>query len=83
MAKVSALVLTGFGLNCDYETAHAFELAGAASHCVHINSLVDGSVRLEDLSRIGVIVPAEKDERISRSILITDKAAELRTTGVY
>lgn len=48
MAKVSALVLTGFGLNCDYETAHAFELAGAASHCVHINSLVDGSVRLED-----------------------------------
>jgi phosphoribosylformylglycinamidine synthase len=48
MAKVNALVLTGFGLNCDYETAHAFELAGASSHCVHINSLIDGSVRLVD-----------------------------------
>jgi phosphoribosylformylglycinamidine synthase len=48
MAKVNALVLTGFGLNCDYETAHAFELAGASSQCVHINSLIDGSVRLED-----------------------------------
>lgn len=48
MAKVNALVLTGFGLNCDYETAHAFELAGASAHCVHINSLIDGSARLED-----------------------------------
>jgi len=48
MAKVNALILTGFGLNCDYETAHAFELAGAVSRRVHINSLSDGSVRLED-----------------------------------
>jgi phosphoribosylformylglycinamidine synthase I len=48
MAKVNALILTGFGLNCDYETSHAFERAGASSHCVHINSLIDGSVRLED-----------------------------------
>jgi len=28
MAKVNVLVLTGYGLNCDYETAHAFEQAG-------------------------------------------------------
>jgi phosphoribosylformylglycinamidine synthase len=48
MSKVNALILTGFGLNCDNETAYAFELAGAASHRVHINSLIDGSVRLED-----------------------------------
>jgi phosphoribosylformylglycinamidine synthase len=48
MATVNALVLTGFGLNCDQETAYAFELAGASSHCVHINALIDGSVRLED-----------------------------------
>ena len=25
----NVLVLTGFGLNCDHETAYAFELAGA------------------------------------------------------
>lgn len=48
MARVKALVLTGFGLNCDYETAHAFELAGASPRCVHINALIDGAVRLED-----------------------------------
>jgi len=48
MKTVKALVLTGYGLNCDIETAHAFELAGAVPDRVHINSLIDGSVRLED-----------------------------------
>ncbi len=46
--KVKALVLTGFGLNCDHETAHAFELAGAEAQRVHINALIDGSVHLAD-----------------------------------
>ena len=46
-ARVRALVLTGFGLNCDHETARALHLAGAAAERVHINALIDGSVRLE------------------------------------
>ena len=41
MKQVRALVLTGFGLNCDMETARAFELSGASAQRVHINSLVD------------------------------------------
>ena len=45
---VKVLVLTGYGLNCDNETAYAFELAGAKVTRVHINSLVDGSVVLDD-----------------------------------
>ena len=45
---VKTLVLTGYGLNCDNETAYAFELAGAQVTRVHINSLVDGSVVLDD-----------------------------------
>jgi phosphoribosylformylglycinamidine synthase len=48
MTQVKALILTGFGLNCDHETALAFELAGASPHRVHINSLVDGRVKLAD-----------------------------------
>ncbi len=48
MTKIKALILTGYGLNCDYETAHAFDLAGAVAVRVHINSLIDGSVSLED-----------------------------------
>ena len=47
-STVKALILTGFGLNCDYETAYAFEQAGALSHRVHINTLIKGDVRLGD-----------------------------------
>jgi phosphoribosylformylglycinamidine synthase I len=35
-----ALVLTGFGLNCDEETAHALAVAGAKVERVHLNSLI-------------------------------------------
>ena len=48
MSRVKALVLTGYGLNCDTETAYAFELAGAQAQRVHINNLIDGSVSLDD-----------------------------------
>ncbi len=48
MKEVRVLVLAGFGLNCDHETAYAFELAGAKAVRGHINSIIDGSVRLED-----------------------------------
>ena len=44
----NVLVLTGFGLNCDHETAYAFELAGAKARRAHINALIAGDVRLED-----------------------------------
>ena len=46
--KINALVLCGYGLNCDIETAHAIELAGANARRVHINSVIDGSVNLSD-----------------------------------
>ena len=48
MSKVNALVLAGYGLNCDNETAYSLELAGASAKRVHINSLIDGSVSLDD-----------------------------------
>jgi phosphoribosylformylglycinamidine synthase len=37
--SVRALVLAGFGLNCDGETAHALTLAGAEAKRVHISDL--------------------------------------------
>ena len=48
MSKIRALVLTGYGLNCDHETAHAFRLAGADAERIHINSLINGEASLED-----------------------------------
>jgi phosphoribosylformylglycinamidine synthase subunit PurQ / glutaminase len=48
MTDVRTLVLTGYGLNCDHETAYVFELAGSSARRVHINSLIDQSVDLDD-----------------------------------
>ena len=40
--KVKALVLTGYGLNCDYETDFSLKLAGAESQRIHINEMISG-----------------------------------------
>lgn len=37
MIKPKAVVVSGYGLNCEEETAHAFTLAGAKADMVHIN----------------------------------------------
>jgi len=41
--SVKALILTGYGLNCDYETDYSLTLAGAETHLVHINELIGAS----------------------------------------
>jgi len=41
MTSVRALVLTGYGLNCDYETDYSLKKAGAESYRVHINELIE------------------------------------------
>lgn len=53
MTPVRALVLTGYGLNCDYETHYSLKLAGAEPRRIHINALIraEGSLQsaaLED-----------------------------------
>ncbi|MCZ7358226.1 MAG: phosphoribosylformylglycinamidine synthase I [Candidatus Methanoperedens sp.] len=42
------LVLTGYGINCDMELAHAFRLAGADAERVHLSDLINGSKELSD-----------------------------------
>lgn len=53
MKNVRVLVLTGYGINCDYETDYALKAAGAESDRIHINELIEGAtigsrVDLED-----------------------------------
>ena len=43
-----ALILTGYGINCDIETAHAFKQAGAEAERIHINDLINGTIELPD-----------------------------------
>lgn len=48
MIKPKALIMSGYGLNCEEETKYAFEMAGAAGDIVHINDLIDGSKKLNE-----------------------------------
>ncbi len=45
---VKALVLTGYGINCDEETAFAFKKAGAEASIVHVNDLIKKPGQLKD-----------------------------------
>ena len=47
MATPRVLVLTGYGINCDEETAFAFRAAGAAADIVHINDLIEDRAMLD------------------------------------
>lgn len=46
--NVRALVLTGFGINCDGETQTAFMRAGAQADRVHLNDVIAAPAMLED-----------------------------------
>jgi len=46
--KVKALILTGFGINCEEEFAAAYHLAGAAPTIVHLNQVLHGHVSIHD-----------------------------------
>lgn len=46
MAIPRALVLTGFGINCDAETEVAFNRAGAKGERVHLNDLIEDPMML-------------------------------------
>lgn len=48
MDHVKAIVLRAAGINCDLETEHAFELAGASAKRVHINRLIENPAMLDD-----------------------------------
>jgi phosphoribosylformylglycinamidine synthase len=54
MPKPKALVLKTAGMNCDGETAFAFESAGAAPEFVHINQLVAGERTLSSYQILAV-----------------------------
>ncbi len=48
MATPRSFIISGYGINCEKETAFAFEQAGARANIVHINNLIAGHVRLAE-----------------------------------
>jgi phosphoribosylformylglycinamidine synthase subunit PurQ / glutaminase len=53
--KIKVLVLTGEGLNCETETAHAFRLAGAEPTIVHIRDLFENSRLIRESQILALI----------------------------
>jgi len=57
--KPRVLVLTGYGINCDYETEYAFNMrrVGGRAERVHVNSLIangSGGKSLNDYDILAV-----------------------------
>lgn len=48
MKKVKALVVTGFGINCEEEMAAAYTLAGAEAVICHLNDVFAGKISIQD-----------------------------------
>jgi phosphoribosylformylglycinamidine synthase I len=54
-ARPRVLIITGDGLNCERETALAFELAGAEPHLVHITDILSQEKRLDGYAILAFI----------------------------
>lgn len=48
MAQIKALVITGFGTNCEREMAHACRMAGSLADIVHISDVLGGTCQISD-----------------------------------
>ncbi len=48
MAKPRVLILRAPGTNCDVETAHAFEMAGAEPVAIHVQQLIERPILAEN-----------------------------------
>ena len=48
MMQPKVAVLSGFGINCETETMAVFQMSGAHSDRVHVNSLVNGEATLSN-----------------------------------
>ncbi len=46
--EIKAIVITGYGTNCENEMAHACKLAGATVDIIHISRIIAGEVSLDD-----------------------------------
>ncbi len=54
MAQPKILILSGYGLNCEEETALAFSLAGGDARIIHINDLISEKNKLKKYQILAV-----------------------------
>lgn len=46
--KPKVLVITGYGINCEEETAKCFNWSGANAEIIHINDVINGNKKIKD-----------------------------------
>lgn len=46
--KPKVLIITGYGINCEEETAKGFEITGGDPEIIHINDIIAGNKTIED-----------------------------------
>ncbi len=51
-SSVPVLIITGYGLNCEAESRHAWQLAGAQPELVHFSDLLSRPSRLHDFAAL-------------------------------
>jgi len=71
--KPRALVLTGYGINCDYETWHCLCRTGAETARVHLGDLISGHSALEDYHILVVPGGFSFGDNISSGIVFANK----------
>ncbi len=52
--KPKVIVITGYGINCEEETAYSFNTSGAETKIVHINDLIDGQFSLDNFQILAI-----------------------------
>lgn len=83
MAQIKALVITGFGTNCEMEMAYACRQAGAAADIAHISEVLGGTYSIGDyhfLNLPGGFLDGD-DLGSAQVESVRLKYARIRTTG--
>lgn len=73
MREPRVAVLTGFGLNCEKETAFVFDKSGAISELIHINDLIIGQKNLAEYQILALIGGFSFGDHISSGRILTIK----------
>lgn len=95
---VKALIVTGFGINCEVEMAAAYRLAGAEATICHLNEVLSGKISLhsfdilnfpggfsfgDDLSSGKVMANKIKYKQMSNGKVFFDEIKQFLADGKY
>ncbi len=81
--KPNTLILRAAGVNCEAETAHAFELAGASAQIVHVNRLIENPALLDAFQLLAVPGGFSYGDDISAGKILANQLMHHLGEGLY